>query len=141
MSPHNLLQEQQVGKPDEVWRILVVCSLLNRTHGRGVRLMVDKIFERWPNPKAMAECDRDELAALIKPLGFSKRRSSQLRQMSIDLGQGLPVFACCGCGPYAVASVKIFVQGMTVPTDDQWLGKYLEWRSNQPGVQGRVRAV
>ena len=40
-SPFNTVQEQQAGKPREPWRILVVCALLNRTHGRQVRPMVD----------------------------------------------------------------------------------------------------
>lgn len=154
MSPFNLLQEQQLGKPYEAWRILVVCALLNRTHGRQVRPIVDSIFERWGNPVSMTlgwQRNDPELVAVLRPLGLYNRRIRHLGMLSqayaermIDCDNedvrrmasarwaiGLP-----GVGQYALDSLEIFVYGRTDRvSSDTWLNKYLEWRnSNEPSI-------
>lgn len=146
ISPHNLIQEQQLGKPYAPWRILVVCALLNRTHGRQVRPMIDKLFELCPSPTAMVErAKSEEVMTLLRPLGFVNRRTDSLKRMSQDYN----VLTNCswkwqssnwtydvhGCGQYARDSINIFIYGQTAAvTTDTWLNKYLEWKRAQNEV-------
>lgn len=147
-SPHDLLQEQQVGKPHGVWRILVVCQLLNRTHGRQVRPIADElygapIFARWPTPHAMSLARLPELQLLLKPLGFAEQRSRNLKAMSAQYNAMLfadPEFwrgsedgewckGLAGCGDYAKESLNLIVYGiLDAPTTDHWLVRYRDWR-------------
>jgi len=145
ISPYNLLQEQQIGHEHAEWRILVCCILLNRTHGRVVRPMMDELWQRWPGPMSMAHCMPDQLLAFVRPLGFGEQRTRNLRHMSdqyveLDRAVTVPgtfvdggwVRGMSGCGQYAVDSINIFVYGKTdVVTSDTWLNKYLEWKREQ----------
>lgn len=147
-SPYNLLQEQQVGRPFGVWRILAVCQLLNRTHGRQVRPLADEaygapVFARWSSPHAMQLSDATELRTMIKPLGFSEQRTNNLRTMSRQYNALLAADgafwrghangewceALAGCGRYARESLDLIVYGvLSAPTTDHWLSKYRSWR-------------
>ena len=143
VSPFNILQEQQIGRPFGVWRILVVCQLLNRTHGRQVRPMIDEFFTRWPSPLMLTHANAAEVKGLIKPLGFSDQRQRSLREMS---AQYLTMYQCdpqfwrsyedgswcqmlIGCGKYAELSLNVIVYGLLdQPTGDKWLEQYRLWR-------------
>lgn len=147
-SPHDLLQEQQVGKQHGVWRILVVCQLLNRTRGRQVRPIADEaygapIFARWPSPHSMHLAAASELCTLIKPLGFSDQRTRNLQTMSRQYNALLTADdefwkghengewceALAGCGRYARESLDLIVYGkLDAPTTDHWLSRYRTWR-------------
>lgn len=150
-SPHDLLQEQQVGRPNGVWRVLVVCQLLNRTHGRQVRPLADErygapLFVRWPTPHAMSLARLPELQLLLRPLGFAEQRSRSLKAMSAQYNAMLfadPEFwrgsedgewckGLQGCGQYAKESLDLVVYGrLSAPTTDHWLTKYQQWRLSQ----------
>lgn len=152
ISPHNTLQEQQLGQAFGVWRILVVCQLLNRTHGRQVRPMIDRFFRRWPSPAALLVAEPSELRETLKPLGFADQRFRQLRTMS---NQYLELYRCdhgfwrsyddgswclqlAGCGPYAKASLDVVVYGKIMqPVDDTWMEKYRLWRVEREDLRSR----
>jgi methyl-CpG-binding domain protein 4 len=146
ISPLNMLQEQQLGRPDQNWRILVCCMLLNMTHGRQVRPMIDSFFGMCPNPREVMiyasdpELTKDALD-LLRPLGFFNRRWRSLTGMSQDyLNMGDPksrgftdarwVKSLRGCGQYAMDSIAIFVYGSSDNvSSDTWLNDYVEWRT------------
>lgn len=143
-SPLNTLQEQQVGLPNEEWRILVVCTLLNMTHGDQVRPMISSLFARAPGPMEFCRWIQDEgiapLEAMLKPLGFSKRRSRSLIAMSDSFVTGnLPpehvsssawASNLAGVGAYAMDSLDIFRYGrLSATTSDTWLNRYCKWRN------------
>lgn len=150
-SPYDLLQEQQVGRAYGVWRVLVVCQLLNRTHGRQVRPIADEkygapIFARWPSPVLMMSASAAELRDLIRPLGFAEQRSRNLQLMSRQymgmltadsaFWRGYESGDWCkglvGCGDYAKESLNLIVYGiLDPPTTDTWLSRYREWRLRQ----------
>lgn len=142
-SPFNTLQEQQVGWPRAPWRILVVCALLNRTHGRQVRPMIGEFFERWPSPQRVMQ-SVDGMYELIRPLGFGNRRIETILNLSEDynlfFGEGDPdgssdewVSAIRGCGQYAKDSIDIFVCGkLQNVSSDTWLQRYIEWKRGDP---------
>ena len=147
-SPYDLLQEQQVGQLNGVWRVLVVCQLLNRTHGRQVRPIADEkygspIFARWPSPLLMMGAATGELRDLIRPLGFAEQRSKSLQLMSRQYlslltedrkfwrgyESGDWCTALAGCGEYAKESLNLVVyRVLDPPTTDHWLSRYRDWR-------------
>jgi hypothetical protein len=105
--------------------MLVACALLNRTHGRQVRPMVDGLFSRWPTPRGMAAAGRG-LERYVKPLGLWRRRAALLRRLS---RQWRTPGQCPGVGKYALDSWAIFVEGrLDVRPDDGKLRPYLTWR-------------
>lgn len=149
-SPLNTLQEQQVGLPNEEWRILVVCTLLNMTNGAQVRPMIASLFARAPGPLEFCKWVQDEglgaVETLLKPLGFNKRRARSLVAMSDTfVTKGLPPEAMNnsswaadlpGIGPYALDSLDIFRYGrLHAPTSDTWLNKYVKWRIDHADSQ------
>lgn len=152
ISPHNILQEQQVGRPWGVWRILVCCQLLNRTHGRQVRPMIEDFFERWPDPMSVANSEPEPLRRALKPLGFGEQRYRQLTTMSkqyLELTRADRLFwkgyvdgAWCtslvGCGRYAKESLDLVVYGvLDAPTTDHWLLRYQQWRIGRRALKER----
>ena len=74
-----LLQEIYKDNP---WQMLVCCMLLNLTHRRQVDKIRSELFYRWPTPEKMMEADQEELAKLLKPLGFYNKRAKSLVKMS-----------------------------------------------------------
>lgn len=139
----NTIQEQQVGLPNEEWRIIVVCTLLNQTHGKQVRPMISQLFARAPGPVEFCAWIQQDGAAklreLIKPLGFQHRRSRTLIAMSdAMISRQLPpehvsgsgwAADLPGVGPYALDALDIFRYGSLRTTcTDTWLNDYVEWR-------------
>lgn len=147
ISPYNTLQEQQIGKPDAPWRVLVCCILLNRTNGREVRPMIESLFERYPTPEALNRADPKELFLEVAWLGFGKQRTSSLIGMSgayagmvmrggpefwKSYSDGMWATRFMGCAKYAVDSLNVFVYGKNdVTTSDTWLNRFIEWRKTQ----------
>ncbi len=146
ISPFNLVQEQQLDKPYSDWRILVVCALLNRTHGRQVRPIVDRLFEIAPTPAdMMRECSGPSEAVrdVLRPLGLYNRRASLLvglsrayidrratrgEEVSGEWARSMP-----GCGQYAVDSLNVVLYGILEnPSSDTWLQRYVNWRRDHP---------
>lgn len=131
-SPHGLIQESLF--PDE-WLILVACLMLNQTQRKQVEQIMLEFIEKWPNPEAFLGSDVDEVAHLIRPLGFVNRRGSNLRKMTkaflesdwCDARQ-LP-----GCGEYAGRAHDIFCRGIvgSEPPKDHALTKYWTWLVKQ----------
>jgi hypothetical protein len=139
-SPYDLLQEQQIGKPHAVWRILVVCAMLNKTDGRGTRNVVPRLFELADNPVAFSELTGPQIYDLLRPLGLVTRRMEALIAITQDylaMGSRVDSWKTADwvtsirfCGQYAMDSVNIFVYDkLENRSKDPWLQKYLEWRA------------
>jgi len=127
MSPHELLQERVPRDELYPWRVIVLCSLLNKTPKESVARIMGGLFERWPTPRAMRNSGPD-LETLFRPLGLGYRKAKMLRRMSADYDQGVPAAECRGVGQYARDALAIFVDGrLDVEPDDGKLGLYLEW--------------
>jgi endonuclease III len=128
LSEYNLLQEIYIDKP---WRIMVCCMLLNCTARVQVDGIRDELFSRWPDARAMADADQQELAELIRPLGFYNKRSKTLIRFSEEWTnrKWFNVKDLHGIGQYAKDSWDIFVEGK-VPDSvtDHVLTRYLQWR-------------
>jgi methyl-CpG-binding domain protein 4 len=128
LSPENLIQEAVRGDP---WRILLVCVLLNRTHGREARPALWRILDRWPTAEALSRADPADLAAVIARLGFQNRRAATLIALSTAIAEsGIPasVEDLPGVGRYAADSYDIFVRGrFEREPEDKELRRYVRW--------------
>lgn len=110
----HLLQEILVEQDPTGWRMLVGCILLNCTSRTQVDKVWPALFDAKPNATRMRYID-DEVAALLKPLGFGERRRKTLMEFSewwtrTNRPAGY-VRECVppGIGPYARDSWLIFV--------------------------------
>lgn len=150
VSPLNLVQEQQLDKPHEAWRILVVCALLNRTHGRQVRPMIDRLFGEFPNPSDLCNPTPgqvESLTEMLRPLGFVNKRVRTLVELSTwyagvvqhngpewyqDMPNGKWAMQAPGCGKYAVDSLNVVLYDVYEgDLSDTWLKNFAEWRKSQ----------
>jgi hypothetical protein len=121
---------------------MVTCILLNQTHGRQVRPMIDDFWRMVPDPRtllALPTEERAKLRALLQPLGFVNKRMHALQRNAMDYVASVPLHECYGMGRYGQDAIDIFVLGMTnVKPTDKWLQPYLEWRKSGGGrVQWR----
>jgi methyl-CpG-binding domain protein 4 len=127
-SPYILLQELYV--PDE-WRVLVCCLLLNQTSRKQVDPMINELFERYPDAKAMTTAKEEVLHGLLKPLGLWKRRTITLKRFSQEFLNGGWNTAkdLYGCGKYADDAWRIFCKGdwWDVEPSDHALNEYHDW--------------
>lgn len=78
-SPHSLIQEDLW--PDE-WKCLVACVMLNCTTRKQVEKVLPTFFDLWPNPEITSKANQDEMIEIISRLGFGKRRSDRLIELS-----------------------------------------------------------
>lgn len=101
-------------KSDPFW-MLVACILINRTHWRQVKPVLERLRERCPQPQRFLVCPVEEMIEIVRPLGFYNRRTSLLRRFALSWGDQPPqtwqeVMRMPGCGEYAAQSWQIFVQ-------------------------------
>lgn len=61
---------------NEAWKLLVSVRLAAQCTDARVNVVVKKLYEKFPDVKALAEADPDEIEAIVKPcgLGHSKAR-------------------------------------------------------------------
>lgn len=128
-SPWGLIQEDLW--PDR-WKILLSCMFLNCTSRKQAEKVLPVLFQKWPTPDALINCDRQVLIDTIKSLGFANRRSENIIKMSKAYisnswkdPRELP-----GIGEYAGAAYDIFCIGKLpeAPPKDGTLVKYYNWR-------------
>jgi len=89
------------------FRVLVAEVLLQRSRGRTVAIVYERLFERWPSANELARARADSIAALIRPLGLV-RRAGTLRSLAREVTElgGVPrtlqgLLELPGVGPYA----------------------------------------
>lgn len=138
-SPWGLIQEELY--PDE-WKCLVVCLMLNCTSRRQVEKILPEFFRRWPGPSELCAANPIDIEQLISVLGFGKRRTGRLRDMSSTylIGNWKHISELPGVGDYATRMWEIFFQGNLGkdPPKDGALKLYWHWmklRELQEDVQ------
>jgi A/G-specific adenine glycosylase len=95
---------------DDSFRILVAEMLLQRSRGKTVAKVYEKLFARWPDAASLARARVDTIEKVIRPLGLT-RRAGALKEMATlvsDLGE-VPstldgLLALPGVGPYAAGA-------------------------------------
>lgn len=59
------------------FELLVATVLSAQTTDARVNTITPELFRRWPTPRALAAASTDEVEAVVRPLGFQKRRAAQ----------------------------------------------------------------
>jgi A/G-specific adenine glycosylase len=106
------------------FRILVAEILLQRSRGRTVALVFERLFERWPDAEALAHARVDAIERVIRPLGLVKRAAT-LREVAREVMRrgGVPstveeLLELPGVGRYAANATAAVAFERHVPTVD-----------------------
>ena len=128
MSPLKLIQEELSHDP---WKLLVACIMLNQTSYKQVRPIIWSFFETYPDATTLSHTDANDVAKLIRPLGFQNRRAKTLVRFSREYAAGdwSDPSDLHGVGKYAADSYAMFVEGNVRNTDptDKKLAAYKQW--------------
>ena len=109
---------------DDPWRVLVAEVLLQRSRGKTVARVYAELFRRWPDAVALSRARESSIAAVIRPLGLT-RRAVTLRAMArevVRLGrvpttlEGLRSLP--GVGRYAASATLVVAFGKRAPVVD-----------------------
>ena len=103
----NLMVQQQVRSK---WQHMVGVICLNQTYRKQVKLVLPKLFKRYPNPKAYLRGRLKTQENMLKPLGMWSVRAKRLRQMSKEYltWDGIEASDLHGIGKYGSDSYRLF---------------------------------
>lgn len=141
-SPYSLIQEDLwSAKSESEWHILVAAVMLNCTTRKQVDRVLPSFLQQWPTPRQFVHASPDDVALLIRPLGFANRRTANLLKMTHHYlaGPWSDARELPGIGEYGARSHEIFCLGILgdeAPKDGA-LGRYWAWVS----VAANVSAV
>jgi A/G-specific adenine glycosylase len=95
---------------DDPFRVLVAEVLLQRSRGRTVAVVFDRLFSRWPDAQHLARARVSSIESVIRPLGLTKRAVTlqALAREVVDRG-GVPetldgLLELSGVGRYAASA-------------------------------------
>jgi A/G-specific adenine glycosylase len=95
---------------DDPFRVLVAEVLLQRSRGKTVATVYERLFARWPDAGSMSRARESSIADVIRPLGLV-RRAVGLRAMAKEVVRrgGVPstqskMLELPGVGPYAAGA-------------------------------------
>ena len=125
MKEHLMVQQQVANK----WQHMVGVICLNQTYRKQVKVVLPKLFKRYPNAKAFLRGRLSTQQNILRPLGMWSVRAKSLRQMSKEYlnWDGIEASDLHGIGKYGSDSYKIFYKN-EIPADvqDKELKKYIE---------------
>ena len=103
----NLMVQQQVRSK---WQHMVGVICLNQTYRKQVKLVLPKLFKKYPNPKAYLRGRLKTQENMLKPLGMWSVRAKRLRQMSKEYltWDGVEASDLHGIGKYGSDSYRLF---------------------------------
>lgn len=120
-----MVQQQVANK----WQHMVGVICLNQTYRKQVKVVLPKLFKRYPNAKAFLRGRLSTQQNILRPLGMWSVRAKRLRQMSKEYlnWDGIEASDLHGIGKYGSDSYKIFYKN-EIPADvqDKELKKYIE---------------
>ena len=124
MKEHLMVQQQVKSK----WQHMVGVICLNQTYRKQVKVVLPKLFKRYPNAKAFLRGRLKTQENMLKPLGMWSVRAKRLRKMSKEFltWDGVEASDLHGIGKYGSDSYKIFYKNQ-IPGDvqDKELKKYI----------------
>ena len=124
MKEHLMVQQQVKSK----WQHMVGVICLNQTYRKQVKVVLPKLFKRYPNAKAFLRGRLKTQENMLKPLGMWSVRAKRLRKMSKEFltWNGVEASDLHGIGKYGSDSYKIFYKNQ-IPGDvqDKELKKYI----------------
>ena len=125
----HLMVQQQIRAPHKQWKHMVAVMCLNLTYRKQVKVILPKLFERYPNPKSYLRGRLKTHQNMLKPRAMRSVRSKRIRKMTEqyltwdkkDAGE------LHGIGKYGSDSYQIFFMN-NIPPDvqDKELKKYID---------------
>ena len=109
---------------DDPFRILVAEVLLQRSRGKTVAKVYEKLVARWPDAASLARARVDTIEKVIRPLGLSRRAGTLKQMAAVVSGLGeVPstldgLLALPGVGPYAAGATLAVAFGKRAPVVD-----------------------
>ena len=64
------------------WKLLVMARLSAQCTDARVNLVSEKLFEKFPDPKSLAEGDIEEIEEIIKPCGLYRMKADGIKRAS-----------------------------------------------------------
>ena len=120
--------QEQLREPNKEWKHMVAVICLNQTYRKHVKIILPKLFARYPDPEAYLRGSLKTQQNMLKPLGMWNVRPKRIRRMTEEYlnWDGCDVKDLHGIGKYGSDSYDIFLMG-TIPFDvkDKELRKYL----------------
>ena len=80
---HNSMSAlEDVSRSRDPYRVLISCLLSLRTKDEVTAVASKRLFTRASTPEAMVQLTKDEIEALIYPVGFYHRKAEQILELS-----------------------------------------------------------
>ena len=125
----DLMVQQQIRGPHKKWKHMVAVMCLNLTYRKHVKIILPKLFARYPNPGAYLRGRLATQQRILKPLGMWEVRSNRIRKMSEQYlaWDGKDASDLHGIGKYGSDSYQIFFFNHIPPdVKDKELKKYID---------------
>ena len=128
----HLMVQEQLKAPHKRWKHMVAVMCLNLTYRKHVKIILPKLFKRYPNPRAYLRGRLSTQQNMLKPLGMWEVRSKRIRKMTEQFltWDKKDASALHGIGKYGSDSYQIFFMD-TIPPDvqDKELKKHIDKRT------------
>ena len=125
----DLMVPEQIKAPYKRWKHMVGVMCLNLTYRKHVKIILPKLFKRYPNPRAYLRGRLATQQQMLKPLGMWEVRSKRIRKMTeqyIDW-DGKDAKHLHGIGKYGSDSYQLFFFNRIPPNvQDKELKKYID---------------
>ncbi|MCI8585579.1 MAG: endonuclease III [Lachnospiraceae bacterium] len=63
---------------DDAWKLLVSVRLAAQCTDARVNVVVEKLYEKFPDVEALAEADPEEIEAIVRPCGLGKSKARDI---------------------------------------------------------------
>ena len=125
----DLMVQQQIRGPHKKWKHMVAVMCLNLTYRKHVKIILPKLFTKYPNPGAYLRGRLATQQRMLKPLGMWEVRSKRIRKMTEQYFEwdGKEASDLHGIGKYGSDSYQIFFFDNIPPNvQDKELKKYID---------------
>ena len=125
----HLMVQQQIKAPYKKWKHMVGVMCLNLTYRKHVKIILPRLFTRYPSPHAYLRGKLKTQQEILRPLGMWEVRSKRIRKMTEEYlkWDGKDASDLHGIGKYGSDSYQIFFMN-NIPPDvqDKELRKYID---------------
>jgi len=63
---------------DEAWKLLVSVRLAAQCTDERVNIIVEKLFEKYPDVKSLADAEVDDIEAIVRPCGLGRSKARDI---------------------------------------------------------------
>tara|TARA_E500000178_G_C16986539_1_gene738538 strand:+ start:1228 stop:1635 length:408 start_codon:yes stop_codon:yes gene_type:complete len=125
----NLMVQEQLKAPYKRWKHMVSVMCLNLTYRKQVKLVLPKLFTKYPSPESYLRGRLATQQKILKPLGMWEVRSKRIRKMTEQYltWDRKEASELHGIGKYGSDSYQIFFNNFIPPdVQDKELKKYID---------------